>query len=371
MYSVDSAMLASIVMTTESQIIYLNTVHALTTLVCELEDPELAQTAVSTLVRRMDGSSGKYDHSLMERVTDIALTCSISTLEDILAFSLQSERTQVLEAKKEKRAAIARARRILAANQNRSRDYYEVLTTHLLTVFLEASTHYGSSYSEVPDLKDTLQALALVCSHPQFTSARANTPALTQLFRDFWLTCIIIGVNDLSEWMFDDWKPFLRQIASRTPPLLMDKDKRSLEADLQGNSVLTYKLSDEVELRTKAALCIKFLAQTNEIKALSACQGVYLLTVSLLEALRIHTGDFDSVMRYMTDERLYLKGFEKLLRTVGVLVRIPLEFFFPMSQCLTLSFSHILDCQGVHSSPRKAQRRLLSLAHCQFCPSAG
>jgi phosphatidylinositol 4-kinase len=84
-----------------------------------------------------------------------------------------------------------------------------------------------------------------ICSLDDFNPEINASEDLVALFRNFWLNSVLLVLGANNEWP-KDLIPAFVSIALKTPPLLLGKDKRNLEADLLSNSILRAKFSDQV-----------------------------------------------------------------------------------------------------------------------------
>ncbi|KAJ3078253.1 phosphatidylinositol-4- kinase, partial [Quaeritorhiza haematococci] len=149
------------------------------------------------------------------------------------------------------------------------------------------------------------------------SSPRASED-LVNLFRDFWFYMVLFvmdsttsgstssgsdGVGAGGMWP-REWRGLLESVAKRTPPLVLGRRKRSLRAELEGNSVMNAKFSEGIIAKARTNLSLLLRSRTGEIKSLAPCLVVYLLAVVSVEKLRIQGGDgVECMFEYLVDER--------------------------------------------------------------------
>ncbi|KAI8846180.1 hypothetical protein BC829DRAFT_419397 [Chytridium lagenaria] len=175
----------------------------------------------------------------------------------------------------------------------------------LLTVFLErGAAHAEKDASSQPELLDLGKNIAEACESETFPTDIIFSDELTSQFRSFWLYAVMSIYKPGTGWP-SEWLPVLKSVALRTPTLLLSKDRRNLEADLNSNSILRAKFVEQTFTKARNNLSTAFNGKAIDSRSLSNNSVVFLLAIYHVESLRVSRSSLAHCLLYLRDERYY------------------------------------------------------------------
>eukprot|EP00842_Homolaphlyctis_polyrhiza_P006020 jgi/Hompol1/6419/HPOL_002262-RA len=237
---------------------YQNAIAAIGSLCSALKPKETIDVAIPALARRLDDGQTLFDDFIWKNLGNIGLTHDTDVFRQIVTFIIDY---------------------IADDNQNPAL---------------------------IRELRDIMSIVRVICEQeafrPQFLAS--TNPELVNSFRNVWFYLVLYVWTPTGSWP-KEWIGLLKVIASKTPPLILDKQHRSLEANLGANSILQGSLPESITTRVKAQLTALLPMRALEIKIMSIASSVYLLAVYHIESIRIRAMSVDFICRYLTDERLY------------------------------------------------------------------
>jgi hypothetical protein len=125
----------------------------------------------------------------------------------------------------------------------------ELYLKRLLKLFIEkaAMYHKSSERAYLEDMQSLAKIIKVLCDHEGFREGLSQgftAELLTQL-RNMWFYLVLFVLDADGSWP-KDWSGIVKILALRTPPLILDKNSKSLAVDLGSNSVLIGSFPESV-----------------------------------------------------------------------------------------------------------------------------
>ena len=290
---------------------YQNCIAAVASLTFILNAELTTQVAIPALARRLDDTPTVFDDFLWHNLGNIGLTFDPDIFRHVITF--------ILDYSKRTFSKIAKISHTLARMPGRPVELLDIYLEKLLVLFLEKATPLQRHVDPaiINDLLDIMLVVRVICEQEHYALhiLESRDPVLLNLFRDVWFTCVLFVLSPSGTWP-KGWLSVLRIFALKTPPLIMERQRRSLEADLGSNSILRSIFPESVTSKIKPWLVAIFPANQLEIRNLSFYSSVYLLTTYHVEILRIKSASIDFMYRYLVDERLHNTEIYTILESV-------------------------------------------------------
>ncbi|KAI9354335.1 hypothetical protein DFJ73DRAFT_827444 [Zopfochytrium polystomum] len=263
-----------------------------------LKTKQVIEVAIPALVKVLYDEDHHLSKAVWENLGYIGKSCGTEVFKDI--FSLISTGKAV---------PIGEIGSLLSQNKPMSK----VLFQGVLGLFLDSAL--ATKHTATSDvLLQYAQILKHICDDEAFSIEGRND--IIHTLRNFWLVVTLYVYCPYGNWP-ETWLPSLLSIATKTPALLLPKEKRNLEADLVSNSILRALPSDQTSAHARTIFATFITKQPSEIKAFSNTIVIFLLSVAQVESLRLRHGSLRCMMQYLTDERFYNCEFWPLLRLIG------------------------------------------------------
>ncbi|KAG0198931.1 phosphatidylinositol-4- kinase, partial [Mortierella sp. NVP41] len=347
----------------QSVVVQENVIIAISKIACIYKSEKITPLVLSMLAQQVRHHSAYLDCVIVKRLTDIALTGSLASFNDI---------TQILSnlakhshsgthshdnkaTSKELSEAVNESFLRLSRTISTRPDFYHAYMVTLLKLFVEKGVQIQSSShhhhhttkhnqnkmnSQSATLGSVLPMLAQLLSHDDFEPHLKPTKEDVKLFRDLWSHCVLFEFVKDSPW-YKEWSSAMALIARKTPALVSDEHSATayLEGELEHNSVLPRGIADDQKAAMRATLTSYLPGQAAAIKALSSAKVVFLLSVYHVETLRSrHGGDCSAVLKYFMNSGVNNSGLSTCLEAIADQV---INVFTSESQSKVLA--HSLD----------------------------
>ncbi|KAF9919852.1 phosphatidylinositol-4- kinase [Linnemannia zychae] len=300
-----------------------NVITAISKIACIYKSEKITPLALSMLAQQIRHHSAHLDCVIVKRLTDIALTGSLASFNDITQIFANLARHSHAGAhtsdnkatSKELSDAVHQSLHRLATTINERPEFYHAYMITLLKLFVDkgiqilSSSHHhhhttkrnqNKLNSESASLGLVLPILTQLLSHDDFEPQIKPTNEDVKLFRDLWSHCILFEFVKDSPW-YKEWSSAMALIACKTPALISDEHSATayLEGELEHSSALPRGIADDQKAAMRATLTSYLPGQAVSIKALSSAKVVFLLSVYHVETLRSRSGgDCSAVLNY-------------------------------------------------------------------------
>ncbi|KAJ3215450.1 phosphatidylinositol-4- kinase [Dinochytrium kinnereticum] len=256
-----------------------------------LKSSQLIEVVIPAMVKTLNESQ---DAGLKDKIWNslgiIGASCELDVFKEIFSLAIEGSTPK-----------IAQVGPLLAKNTKLIDAYLE----KILTLFLERGAgHIDKDASAQTDLLDLAKTLGEVCNSDIFPVPFMFNEDLLNLFRSFWIFAVVALLKPGNVWP-KEWLPSLKAIACRTPVLLLPKDRRNLEADLNSNSVLRAKFSEQTFTKARSNLQNAFQTRAVDTRGLPNNSVVFLLAIYHIERLRVSGSSLADALSYLRDERYY------------------------------------------------------------------
>ncbi|KAF9414220.1 phosphatidylinositol-4- kinase, partial [Podila epigama] len=331
-----------------------NVIAAISKIASVFKSEKITPLVLSMLAQQIRHHSLRLDCVIIASLTDIALTGSESSFNDItqiLSNLLKSTSgPDSKHSSKELSDAVYESLLRLAKTTSTRPEFYHSYLITLLKLFVEKGVQIQSSghtvkkgqnkmNPQVVSLGALLPILGQLLSHKDFQPHHKPSKEDVKLFRDAWSHCILFEFVKDATW-YKEWSDALAQIASKTPAFVSGDHGPSayLEGDLEYNSVLPRGIHDDQKASMRATLTSYLPGQTAAIKTLSSAKVVFLLSVYHVETMRSRQGNCSFILKYFMNSGVNDGGLSVCLEAIADQV---VNVFTSESQTKVLS--HSLD----------------------------
>ncbi|KAG0092538.1 phosphatidylinositol-4- kinase, partial [Podila epicladia] len=291
-----------------------NVIAAISKIASVFKSEKITPLVLSMLAQQVRHHSLKLDCVIVASLTDIALTGSESSFNDITQIlsnlSKSTSGSDSKHASKELSDAVHESLLRLAKVISTRPEFYHSYLITLLKLFVEKGVQIQSAGHVVKKgqnkvnpqtvtLGVILPILAQLLSHKDFQPHLKASKEDVKLFRDAWSHCILFEFVKDATW-YKEWSDALSIIASKTPAFVSGDHGSSayLEGDLEYNSVLPRGIHDDQKASMRATLTSYLPGQTAAIKTLSSAKVVFLLSVYHVETMRSRQGNCSFILKY-------------------------------------------------------------------------
>jgi phosphatidylinositol 4-kinase len=306
LYSIDSTT-PNGTFTEAQRVVYENFLAAITDIACLSGTKEVVEISTSALIRRIDPSVVQPDLFVFDRLADIF----ISTDSVEVATSITNLMSQL-----GKRSDVGSAQSVeLVLNRllghlkrgDRPAAIHRMITRQVVQMFVDKAmwARFGvddqiNKPAQERELLRLVHVIRGFLESPSYDPAEFDhTTETVYLFRNFWIYCVIIGLDSRANWK-EGWREPLVDIARKSPALVIKETTVPLETDLDSNSPLRQKLTDAFTTKARSALIQCVPAKAGEQRPLSSKVVIYMLTVYQLETLRCIKGSIKHLLRYLS-----------------------------------------------------------------------
>ncbi|KAG0234712.1 phosphatidylinositol-4- kinase [Actinomortierella wolfii] len=331
-----------------------NVIAAIAKIAYVFKSEKITPLVLSMLAQQIRHHNPRLDCVIVSHLTDIALTGSEASFNDITQIlsnlSKLSVNPEKQAATKDLCEVVHACQLRLAKTINTRPEFYHSYLMSLLKLFVEKgvqiqltiqSTKKGqnkmNSYSVA--LGVHLPALGQLLAHDDFNPHLRPSKEDVKLFRDAWFHCVLFEFVKDSPW-YKEWSDAIMLIARKTPAFVSGDlgANAYLEGDLEYNSVLPRGILDDQKASMRATLTSYLPGLTGEIKSLSSAKVVFLLSVYHVETMRSRQGNCSFILKYFMNSGINDGGLSICLEAIADQV---VNVFISESQ--TKVIAHVLD----------------------------
>ncbi|KAF9300463.1 phosphatidylinositol-4- kinase [Mortierella antarctica] len=338
----------------QSILIQENVIAAISRIACVFKSEKITPIVLSMLAQQIRHHSPRLDCVIVSRLTDMALTGSESSFNDITQILSHIVKLSISPDNKPETKDLCEAANAcqlrLAKTINKRPEFYSAYLTCLLKLFVQKGVQIQltvqankKSQNKINSLSAglglLLPVLGTLLSHDDFQPHLRPSKEDAKLFRDAWFHCVLFEFVKDSPW-YREWSDSMLLIARKTPAFVSGDlgTNAYLEGDLEYNSVLPRGLLDDQKASMRATLASYLPAQTYDIKSLSSAKVVFLLSVYHVETMRSRQGNCSFILKYFMNSGVNDTGLSNCLEAIADQV---INVF--MSESQTKVLAHSLD----------------------------
>ncbi|KAI7830285.1 hypothetical protein BC939DRAFT_392956 [Gamsiella multidivaricata] len=338
----------------QSILIQENVIAAISKIACIFKSEKITPLVLSMLAQQIRNYSPKLDCVIVSCLTDMALTGSESSFNDITQILSNLSKLSISPENKPETKDLCEAVNAcqlrLAKTINARPEFYASYLTCLLKLFVEKGVQiqltvqsHKKSQNKINSLSAglgiLLPVLGQLLSHDDFQPHLRPSKEDAKLFRDTWFHCVLFEFVKDSPW-YKEWSESMLLIARKTPAFVSGDfgTNAYLEGDLEYNSVLPRSILEDQKASMRATLASYLPGQTSEIKSLSSAKVVFLLSVYHVETFRSRQGNCSFILKYFMNSGVNDGGLSNCLEAIADQV---INVFVSESQTKVLA--HSLD----------------------------
>ncbi|KAF9148200.1 phosphatidylinositol-4- kinase [Linnemannia schmuckeri] len=338
----------------QANLIQENVIAAISKIACVFKSEKITPLVLSMLAQQIRHHSPKLDCVIVSRLTDMALTGSENSFNDITQILSNLSKLSISPENKPETKDLCETVNAcqlrLAKTINTRPEFYPAYLTCLLKLFVEKGVQIQAtvqankkSQNKINSLSAglglLLPVLGQLLSHEDFHPHLRPSKEDAKLFRDVWFHCVLFEFVKDSPW-YKEWSDSMLLIARKTPAFVSGDlgTNAYLEGDLEYNSVLPRSILEDQKSSMRTTLASFLPAQTSEIKTLSSAKVVFLLSVYHVETMRSRQGNCSFILKYFMNSGVNDGGLSTCLEAIADQV---INVFTSESQTKVLS--HSLD----------------------------
>ncbi|KAG0207549.1 phosphatidylinositol-4- kinase, partial [Mortierella sp. NVP41] len=338
----------------QANLIQENVIAAISKIACVFKSEKITPLVLSMLAQQFRHHSPKLDCVIVSRLTDMALTGSENSFNDITQILSNLSKLSISPENepetKDLCETVNACQLRLAKTINTRPEFYPAYLTCLLKLFVEKGVQIQAtvqtnkkSQNKINSLSAglglLLPVLGQLLSHEDFQPHLRPSKEDAKLFRDMWFHCVLFEFVKDSPW-YKEWSDSMLLIARKTPAFVSGDlgTNAYLEGDLEYNSVLPRNVLEDQKSSMRTTLASYLPAQTSEIKTLSSAKVVFLLSVYHVETMRSRQGNCSFILQYFMNSGVNDGGLSSCLEAIADQV---INVFTSESQTKVLS--HSLD----------------------------
>ncbi|KAI8359377.1 hypothetical protein B0O80DRAFT_382166 [Mortierella sp. GBAus27b] len=338
----------------QSILIQENVVVAISKIACAFDGDKITPIALSMLAQQIRHHSHKLDCVIVSSLTDMALSGSESSFNDITQILANLSKLSISPENKPETKELCEAVNAcqlrLAKAISARPEFYPAYLTCLLKLFVEKGVQIQltvqankKSQNKINSLSAELglllPVLGQLLSHEDFKPHLHPSKEDVKLFRDAWFHCVLFEFVKDSPW-YKEWSDSMLLIARKTPAFVSGDfgTNAYIEGDVEYNSVLPRSILEDQKSSMRATLASYLPGQTSEIKSLSSAKVVFLLSVYHVETMRSRQGNCSFILKYFMNSGVNDGGLSTCLEAIADQA---VNVFVSESQTKVLS--HTLD----------------------------
>ncbi|KAF8932770.1 phosphatidylinositol-4- kinase [Dissophora ornata] len=338
----------------QSILIQENVISAISKIACIFKSEKITPLVLSMLAQQIRHHSPKLDCVIVSRLTDMALTGTESSFNDITQILSNLSKLSISPENKPETKDLCEAVNAcqlqLAKTINARPEFYSSYLSCLLKLFVEKGVQIQLSVQSSKKGQNKINSLSAglglllpvlghLLSHDDFQPHLRPSKEDAKLFRDAWFHCVLFEFVKDSPW-YKEWSDSMLLIARKTPAFVSADfgTNAYIEGDLEYNSVLPRSILEDQKSSMRATLASYLPGQTSEIKSLSSAKVVFLLSVYHVETMRSRQGNCSFILKYFMNSVVNDGGLSTCLEAIADQV---INVFVSESQIKVLS--HSLD----------------------------
>ncbi|KAG0256287.1 phosphatidylinositol-4- kinase [Actinomortierella ambigua] len=340
----------------QSALIQKNVIAAIAKIAYVFKSEKITPLVLSMLAQQIRHHNPLLDREIVLHLTDIALTGSEASFNDITQILSNLSKLSV---NPEKQAAtkdlcdvVHECQLRLAKTIHTRPEFYHAYLTSLLKLFIEKGVQIQLSIQSTKKSQNKmnaysvalgvhLPALGQLLAHEDFNPHLRPSKEDVKLFRDAWFHCVLFEFVKDSPW-YKEWSDAIMLIARKTPAFVSGDfgggANAYLEGDLEYNSVLPRGILDDQKAAMRSTLTSYLPGLMGEIKSLSSAKVVFLLSVYHVETMRSRQGNCSFILKYFMNSGINDGGLSICLEAIADQV---VNVFISESQ--TKVIAHVLD----------------------------
>ncbi|KAF9177874.1 phosphatidylinositol-4- kinase [Haplosporangium sp. Z 767] len=329
-----------------------NVIAAISRIACVFKSEKITPLVLSMLAQQIRHHSPKLDCVIVSRLTDMALTGTESSFNDITQILFNLSKLSISPESnpetKELCEAVNACQLRLAKTINSRPEFYSAYLTSLLKLFVEKGVQIQLSVQSNKKSQNRINALSAelglllpvlgqLLSYDDFQPHLRPSKEDAKLFRDAWFHCVLFEFVKDTPW-YKEWSESMLLIARKTPAFVSGDFgvNAYLEGDLEYNSVLPRSILEDQKVSMRATLASYLPGQTSEIKSLSSAKVIFLLSVYHVETMRSRQGNCSFILKYFMNSGVNDGGLSTCLEAIADQV---INVFTSESQTKVLSHS--------------------------------
>ncbi|KAG8934422.1 phosphatidylinositol-4- kinase [Tulasnella sp. 417] len=364
----------------QRRLIGMSTISVVTQLALEFEEEEVTKLTVSMLLQRVRSAGPDVEAAIAYNLVDLALAAPPKVFSDIIhAFSLANRFSDPNDPRRTNNMILAAQTR-LAQELGERREQRASYLCELLSLFgekgiaLQTQSATNKERLVLPTEVDELGGLVLpidaLVSHKDFKLHINSQTELVQLFRNFWLLCVLFRFTSADSPSINEWqRAALARIAAKTPPIILESSQDFVTSELEYNPVLRQDYLQMAVGHHRSRLNDLLPLRLGDIRYLSPGQIIFILTLYDVEVLRSSMDLPASLPTYFVNDGLNKSGAlagcmdaiaENVIRSyVGVLSRKIVDHSLSKELSGELRQLLVASCHRV-TKPREIAARYLN-----------
>ncbi|CCH41494.1 phosphatidylinositol 4-kinase [Wickerhamomyces ciferrii] len=310
------------------QIIFKNAIESVIEIAKKYDDPSILVLTVTVLSQKFQKVSKQLDYQLLHGLAGIAP--SLSKKEFLIMMKMFDSGINSANETNDHSfvSAIVNAR--INISKKLSKDIenplynvylYELLNNVVSRGDIQTGDHHrphGEIAEVAKEISNFFKPIAALLPKNKALDLKDDIE-LVNSFKNFWFNLVVHGFSE-SSTLTEEHKKELEIIALSTPPLASELPRLHTETSFELNAVLRRGSSNHNVKDQKHI--IGGISNTNplELRTLSYSKLMFLSATSLLENLRVNSGDCSTVLYYFSDPSIVKTNIEKFIGSIAISV---------------------------------------------------
>ncbi|KAJ9125427.1 hypothetical protein QFC22_000388 [Naganishia vaughanmartiniae] len=300
-----------------------STISLISRFALEIDRPEVIQVTVSMLLQRLHAADPAIERAIINNLIPLVSKANDDLVLEVIQAFTAIYRSSNPEDPRTSSNAVLAGLTTLARGLGARPKACSAFLTEMFSLFIDkgasvqtawsqshsSKTHEKASANASTDTLSELAALLLpidaVLANPACTPSLDPTPDIVGAFRDMWFLCVVYGFTKTSStYVNESGRAALRRIASKTPALILEKDKDYVNSGLEYNPVFRRDYAHTVLPQQRNSLTELLPKRMNDIRNFSMPQATLVQTVHDLELLRTINGRPSVILGYFCNDSL-------------------------------------------------------------------
>lgn len=306
--------------------VFQNVVTAIIEITKIYNDKTITALTVSILSQKFRKVSSYLDLCLLHGLSDIASNLTekeflllTKLFDSSLALGFHNNDNKLITETVIARTHISKA--LLAEGQNHPLYFIylnELLSNAVSRGDVQVIEHHRS-HGEISEVAKQVSYLfkPIAAILPKDKPLTLENPETISLFRNFWFNLVVHGYNESSE-LTEKYQQELQTIAFNSPPLASEFPRQHAETSFELNTVLRRGSSNHNVKDQKHIISGISKSNSLEIRTLSYPKLMFLSATSLLEDLRVKTGNCTAILYYFSDPSIIKTNIEKYVGAIAI-----------------------------------------------------